>query len=123
MFDECDLQGGGGGGGAEAFDGGDAVAIVHGGEGQAAVDPHAVDDDGAGPALAMVAAFLGAGKPFIFTEKIEKGHARVAGDWTLGSVDGDGFAHKGLLADLTAVAREGSGGRARNTPKACQSYV
>src|SRR5437868_5063019 len=43
-------------GGAQPFDGGDLVALVHEGKAQAGVDPPAVDVNGAGAALAVIAA-------------------------------------------------------------------
>ena len=43
---------------AQPLDGGDLVALVHHRERQAGVDPPAVDDDRAGAALAVIAAFL-----------------------------------------------------------------
>ena len=46
----------------EAFDGGDFGSIDGDGEGEAGVDAAAVDEDGAGSALAVVAAFLAAGE-------------------------------------------------------------
>jgi hypothetical protein len=46
----------------EAFDGGDPRTIRRRSEGEAGVDATAVDEDGAGSALAAVAPFLGAGE-------------------------------------------------------------
>ena len=61
----------------DAFDGGDLVALVHHGEGKAAVDAAAVDVDRAGAALAVVAAFLGAGEVDALAEGVEQRGARV----------------------------------------------
>ena len=62
---------------AQAFDGGDAVAVVHHRQRQARVDPATVDDDRAGAALAVVAALLGAGQVQVFAQRIEQRGARV----------------------------------------------
>lgn len=50
----------------EALNGPNGVPLVHHSERQARVDPLAVDVDGAGAALAVIAAFLGAGQVKIF---------------------------------------------------------
>ena len=42
----------------EPFDRGDLVAFVHDGESEAGIDAPAVDQDRAGAALAMIAAFF-----------------------------------------------------------------
>jgi len=48
---------------AQALDRGDLGALVHDREAQAGIDAAAIHDHGAGAALALVAAFLGAGQP------------------------------------------------------------
>jgi hypothetical protein len=62
---------------AQALDGGDLVAVVHDGQAQAAVDPPAVDHDRAGPALAVVAALLGAGQLPVLAQGVQQGGAVV----------------------------------------------
>ncbi len=52
--------------------GGDAVALVLHRDGQAGVDRHAVDQQRAGAALTMVAAFLGAGQLQAITQHVEQ---------------------------------------------------
>jgi len=72
---------------SDAFDRGDLVALVHYGEAQAGVHPHAVDMHGAGAALAVVAAFLRAGEQDDFTHAVQKRGARVEAQPMLISVD------------------------------------
>ena len=62
---------------AEAFDGRDLVALVHRGEAEARVDAAAVDVDGAGAALAVVAAFLRAGEVQMLAQAVEQRGARI----------------------------------------------
>ena len=73
----------------EAFDGGDFFVLVHHGKGEATVDADAVDEDGAGAALAVVAAFFGAGHLEMFSgaEGVEQGDARFEGDGFVDAVD------------------------------------
>jgi hypothetical protein len=75
----------------DAFDGRDLRALVHDRQGQAGIDAAAVDEDGAGAALATVAAFLGAGQAEYFTQGVEQGHARFERQFDFG---------KASLADL-----------------------
>ena len=56
----------------QAFDRGDRRAILHHRQGQAGVDPDAVDQDGAGAALAVVAAFLGAGQIEVQAQQVQQ---------------------------------------------------
>jgi hypothetical protein len=72
---------------AQALDGGDLAALVHDRQGQAGVDPLAVDDDGAGAALAAVAAFFGAGQVQHFAQRVQQGHAGLDRQLVLGAVD------------------------------------
>ena len=62
---------------AEALDGGDVDAFLHHRERQAGVDAAAVDEHGAGAALAAVAALLGAGQAGVFAQRIEQRDARL----------------------------------------------
>ena len=61
----------------EALDGLDLGAVEADGEREAGVDPPAVDEDGAGAALAAVAALLGAGERQAVAQQVEEGHPRV----------------------------------------------
>ena len=63
----------------EAFDGGDLGSVGYGGEGEATVDAAAVDEDGAGSALAVVAAFFAAGEIEVFAQGVEQRGAGVEG--------------------------------------------
>ena len=76
----------------EAFDGGDLGAVGDGGEGEAAVDAAAIDEDGAGSALAVVAAFFAAGELEVFAQGVEQRGAGVEGEGLGLAVDleGDG---------------------------------
>src|SRR4051812_28432104 len=62
---------------AQPLDGGDAVAFVHNRERQARKHPPAADDDGAGAALAVIAALFGTGKTEMFTQGVEQRGSRV----------------------------------------------
>jgi hypothetical protein len=62
---------------ADAFNGGDLVALMHDGEGQAAVHAAAVDVHRACAALAVIAALFGAGEVDALAEGIEQGGADV----------------------------------------------
>jgi hypothetical protein len=50
---------------------------VHHGQAQAGIDAAAVDDHGAGAALALVAALLGAGQVQVFAQQVEQRGAGV----------------------------------------------
>jgi hypothetical protein len=56
---------------AQAFNGGDLVALVHDGQREAGVDAAAVHVDGTGSALAVVTAFLGAGETDGLAQAVE----------------------------------------------------
>ncbi len=71
---------------AEPFDGDDLVAALHRCQRQAGVRAPAVDVDGAGAALAVVAALLGPGEMERLAQAIEQGHARVDAHLSLLSV-------------------------------------
>lgn len=62
---------------AQAFDGGHGGALVHHGQAQAGHHPPAIDQHRAGPALAMVAAFLGAGQVQVLAQGVEQRGAGV----------------------------------------------
>ena len=55
----------------KAFDGGDACAVKGGGQRQAGIDAPAVDQDGAGAALAAIAALFGAGQVKALAQQVE----------------------------------------------------
>ena len=61
----------------EALDGDDVGAVVADGERQAGIDAPAVDQHGAGAALAAVAALLGAGEVEPLAQQVEQRHARI----------------------------------------------
>jgi hypothetical protein len=63
--------------GAQPFDGGDLRARVHHRQGQAGIDAAAVHQHRAGTALAVVAAFLGAGQVQVLAQCIQQGDAGV----------------------------------------------
>ena len=94
---------------AEAFDGGDLGALRGDGEGEAGVDAAAVDEDGAGAALAVVAAFLAAGEVEVFAEEIEQRGAGVDGEGAGLFVDGEGDGDGVSGAGVTGL--RGGGGR------------
>ncbi len=61
----------------ESLDGGDLGALRDGGKGEAGVDAAAVDEDGAGATLSVIAAFLAAGETEILAQSVEQGGAGV----------------------------------------------
>ena len=65
----------------------DLAAVVHHGQRQAGIDALAIDQHGAGAALAAVAALLGAGQVQHFAQRIEQGDARLDIELVLGAVD------------------------------------
>ena len=81
----------------QALDGHDVVAFVHDGEGEAAVDPPAVDQHGAGAALSMIAAFLGAGQVQVLAQRVEQRGAGIQIEVAHGTVDGQRHGHGGSV--------------------------
>ena len=73
--------------GTEAFDGDDRPVGAGCSEVQAGVLAHAVDQHRAGPALAVVAALLGAGQAGMLAQRIEQRHARIEAQRVLAPVD------------------------------------
>ncbi len=61
----------------QALDRDDAIAVAGDGQRQAGIHPHAVHQHGAGAALAVVAALLGAGQAEMVAQRIEQGRARI----------------------------------------------
>ena len=100
----------------EAFDGGDVGTLGGEGEGEAGVDAAAVEQDGAGPALAVVAALLRAGEVEVLAEDVEEGGAGVKDEGVRRTVDfqGDRVGLFGGLGEGGQADRggggEGSGG-------------
>src|SRR3954471_24588222 len=56
---------------AQPFDGGDAVTLVHHGEGEAGEHPTTADDDRARAALAVIAALLRAREMQVLAQRVE----------------------------------------------------
>jgi len=61
----------------QPFDGDDLSLLVRDGEGQAAIDASAIEQDGAGTALPMIAALLGAGESEPLAQRIQQRRARI----------------------------------------------
>jgi len=61
----------------EAFDGSNLAALLHDGERQTGVDADAVNDYGAGAALAVVAAFFGAGEVEVLAKCVQQSDAQI----------------------------------------------
>ena len=101
----------------QAFDGRDLGAGVHDGEGEAGVNAPAVDQDGAGAALAVVAALLGAGQAQVLAQGVEQRDARLQLQLVLLAVD--------LQRDGTVAVGSGGGSAfaaaGRQTPLATTS--
>jgi hypothetical protein len=89
FFEEALLDGMEMGWVAEAFDGEDGrlVGLKRGDE--AGVDQLAVEQDGAGSALAFAAAFLGAGEVEVFAKDVEEAAHRGSGEGVWRVVDGE----------------------------------
>ena len=104
----------------EALDGQDVGAVKADRQRQAGIDAPAVDQHGAGAALAAVAALLGAGEVEPLAQQVEQGDARIDLQLVAVSVDGegDGKAGHGRLApvcltrmgDDLVSGKEGKGG-------------
>ena len=77
----------------EAFNGCNLGTLDDGSEGEARVDAAAVDEDGAGAALSVVATLLGAGEREVLTQGIEQGGAGVDGEGVLLAVYLEGERH------------------------------
>jgi hypothetical protein len=80
----------------QSFDGGHMLPVVGCGKRETAVDAPVIDQNGAGAALSVIAPFLGAGEPRMFTEQVEKGDARIEIELEFPSVymerEGNGIA-------------------------------
>jgi len=61
----------------QPIDSDDLGVLVRDGEGQAAIDAPAVEQDGAGAALPVVAALLGAGEAEPLAQRIQQRRARI----------------------------------------------
>ena len=74
----------------EAFYGRDLGAVFHHREGQAGIDPPAVDKHRAGAALAVITAFLRAGQIKVIAQRVEQRDPGPQLELRLCSVDGEG---------------------------------
>jgi hypothetical protein len=92
-----------------AFDGSDLVIGMHDSEGQAGVDATSVDMDGAGAALAVVAALLGAGQDEVLAEAIEEGSARVEAEFVGLPVDSKSKGYSSLRGEVRLLSRDRHG--------------
>ena len=75
---------------AQARGGLDLGAVVGDREGQAGGGAAAVEQDGARPALAVVAALLGGGDAEVLAQQVEDGDAVVDADGVVRAVDAQG---------------------------------
>src|SRR5690606_22337888 len=76
VLDEGPLHGVQGAVAGEALDGRDLAPVLHHGQRHAAQDPAPIHEHRAGPALAVIAAFLSSSEIKPFPQKIEKGGPR-----------------------------------------------
>jgi hypothetical protein len=74
---------------AKSFDGDDGDAVAFDGEHHAGFDGLAVEQDGAGAAVAVFAAAFGAGESELFAEDAQEGVAGADGDAAFFAVDGE----------------------------------
>src|SRR5262249_256626 len=95
--------------GAQPLERGDRRAVQRGERGQAGAPRLAVDQNGAGPAAALLAAGLGAGDSELLAENVEQRGERRAGDLVREPVDVQ--LHQ---APTSASARETSTGSIRS---------
>src|SRR6266496_3760923 len=72
--------------GRQPFDGDDLGVLIRDGEGEAAIDASAVEQDGTGAALPVVAALLGSGESEPLAQRIEQRGAGINGQPVGGSV-------------------------------------
>ena len=68
---------------SEPFDCYNLIAVMRSSEGQTTIVTAAVDVNGAGAALAVIASHLGAGEMQHFAQAIEQGQARIDGELML----------------------------------------
>lgn len=86
----------------QAFDGRHLGPVMAERQREAGVDAASVNQNGAGPALAAIAALLGARQPDAFAQNVEKGRAGIVeGDLSRSSVDREvqGLCHLSLFGD------------------------
>ena len=77
----------------KTLDRGDLGVLVHYRQGQAGIDAAAIHQNGAGAALAFVAALLGAGQPQTVPQGVKQGHARFDTQMVAFAVDGQRDRH------------------------------
>src|SRR3954470_4848560 len=105
----------------DAFDGEDVGAVMADGEREAGVDPLAVDENGAGAALAAIASLLGSGQMEALTQEIEQRDARIVEDEVAPRTvhgEADGVVHTRLRSDMDMSRRAARHrrGRCRHAP-------
>ena len=71
----------------QALDGDNLRAVFHHRQRQTAIDPLAIDEHRAGAALAMIAAFLGAGKVQALAQQVEQSRPRSYRQGSFDAVD------------------------------------
>jgi hypothetical protein len=96
----------------QALDGGDVIAIVHRRQAETGIDALAIDQDRAGPALAVIAPLLRAGHLEMLTQEVEQRYSRIDFQSVEFAVDRqaarDYLCDRGLLADsLFSLNRAG----------------
>src|SRR5439155_1926114 len=107
----------------DAFDGEDVGAVMADGEREAGVDALAVDENGAGAALAAVASLLGSGQMEALTQEIEQRDARIVEDeFAPRTVHGeaDGVVHTRLRSDIDMSDRAACHRRGRHRFRAAR---
>ena len=75
----------------QSLDGGDLGAVLHDRQREAGIDPPPVDQHGAGAALAVIAALLGAGQIEMVAQRVEQGRPRRELELRLDAVDGQRY--------------------------------
>src|SRR3954469_437555 len=108
--------------GTEPLDSGDRGPILHDSQCEAGIDPPTVDQDGAGAALAMVAAFLRAGQIEMVAQRVQKRRPGCDRQPTLDAIHmkRDGHLGWGRIC-WRWVARRGMGSSHRHPPSELKS--
>ena len=89
----------------ETFDRRDLRAVLHDREREARIDPPPVDQNGAGAALAVVAALLGAGEVEMETQRVEQRGPRRDGQLARDPVDMKRDRHLGRRGNFFGALR------------------
>jgi hypothetical protein len=94
--------------GSKPFDCRDLGAIFHASQCQAGIDPPSLDQDGAGAALAVIAALFRSGQVEAIAQRVQQRGPRRNGQLALGAVDKKGDVHGSRSGDRFQWSRRGT---------------